>query len=97
MGKQKEIIRAIQKREEIIQQWRIWKAVKGDNKGGAVTAVEVKLSDTITKYSTREEVEREIMNCLSKRFSLTNNNSSMSSRFTSVVGFLAEKVRPNKF
>ena len=92
VGTQKGIIKAIRKREEIIQQWRIWNAVKGDNKGGAVTAVEVKRSDRTIKYSTREDVEREIMNCLSKRFSLTNNNSSMSSRFTEVVGYMAEKT-----
>ena len=90
-GKQKGVLRAIQKREEIIHQWRIWNMVSKNNTGGAIVAVEVTRYQSTVRYSDQEIVEREIMRCLSKPFFLTNRNSSMSSGFTSTVGFMADK------
>ena len=77
-GKQKGILRAIQKREDRIHQWRIWNMVSKNSTGGAVVAVEVTRNQSAVRYSEQEGVEREIMRCLSKHFSLTNKNSSMS-------------------
>ena len=60
-GKQKGILRAIQKREEIIHQWRIWNMVRKNNTGGVVLAVEVTRNQSTVRYSAREDVKREIM------------------------------------
>ena len=43
------------------------------------------------KVDTRAEVEEEIMKCLTKRFSLTNQCTSMSKSFIAKIGYLAEK------
>ena len=43
------------------------------------------------KADSRVEVEKEIMKCLTKRFSLTNHCTSMSKSFVTEVGYLAEK------
>ena len=72
-------------------QWRIWKAVTGGNKGAAVTEVEFKEDGNVRKADSRVEVEKEIMKCLTKRFSLTNHCTSMSQFFVTEVGYLAEK------
>ena len=60
-GKQKGILRVIQKREEIIHQWRIWNMVRKNNTGGVVLAVEVTRNQSTVRYSAREDVKREIM------------------------------------
>ena len=52
--------------------------------------VEYKKEGNIVKVDTREEVEEEIMKCLTKRFSLTNQCTSMSRSFITKVGYLAE-------
>ena len=61
------------------------------SQGAAILAVEVTRQGHTTKVTERESLEREIMRCLSKRFSLTYNNPSMNNMFTSRVGYLAEK------
>ena len=61
------------------------------SQGAAILAVEVTRQGHTTKVTERESLEREIMHCLSKRFSLTYNNPSMNNMFTSHVGYLAEK------
>ena len=61
-------------------QWRIWNVVSGNKISAAITAVEITSNGNKVKVNNREEVEREIMKCLSKRFSLTNNNSTMEKK-----------------
>ena len=56
-----------------------------------VTAVEYKEEEKTVKVNTREEVEEEIMKCLTKRFLLTNQCTSMSKTFITKVVYLAEK------
>ncbi len=91
-GKNKTIIKEIKKkREEMSNQWRIWNVVSGNKISAAITAVEITSNGNKVKVNNREEVEREIMKCLPRRFSLTNNNSTMEKKFTSKVGYLAEK------
>ena len=58
-------------------QWRIWNVVSGNKISAAITAVEITSNGNKVKINNTEEVECEIMRCLSKQFSLTNNNSSM--------------------
>ena len=50
----------------------------------------------VVQITERTEFEREIMQCLSQRFSLTYRNPSMNSLFTSQIGFLAEKEDPDQ-
>ena len=57
----------------------------------AITAVEVTRAGNKLKINKRNEVEREIMTCLSIRFSLTNNNLTIEENFISKIGYLAEK------
>ena len=71
--------------------------VSRNNTCGAVVAVEVTRNQSTVRYSDREGVEREIMRCLSKRFSLTNKNSSMSTEFTSTVGYCGQAGRRSDF
>ena len=66
------------------------------SQGAAILAVEVTRQGQTTKFTERESIEREIMHCLSKRFSLTYNNPSMNNMFTSQVGYLAEKLGATK-
>ena len=80
-GKSKTIIKEIKKREEMSNQWRIWNVVSGNKISAAITAVETTSNGNKVKVNNREEVEREIMICLSKRFSLTNNNSIMKKNY----------------
>ena len=54
-------------------------------------SVEVTKTGETIKINERNEVEREIMTCLSKRFSLTNDNLTMGNNFISQIGYLAEK------
>ena len=49
-----------------------------------------KAGETV-KINKTNKVEGEIMACLSKKFSLTNDNSTMENDFTSQVGYLTEK------
>ena len=56
-----------------------------------ITAVEVTQAGKKVKINEINKVEREIMTCLSKRFSLTNDNSTMEDDFTSKIGYLAKK------
>ena len=56
-----------------------------------VTAGEVTKSGETVKRTERNELGREIMTCFSKRFSLTNDDSTMENDFTLQVGHLAEK------
>ena len=55
-------------------------------------AVEATQEGKTVKILERVQLERAIMQCLSKRFSLTTNLLSMSTTFTSSVGYLAEKT-----
>ena len=71
-------------------QWRIWNTVSGNKISVAVTAVELTKADKKVKIDKGNEVEREIVTCLSKRFSLTNDNSSMKDDFTSKIGYLGD-------
>ena len=90
-GKEKARIKDIRKREENKNQWRIWKFVSSDLRSTAVLVVETIQEGQKIRISERVELERAIMECLSKRFSLTTNSFSMSSTFTSSVGYLAER------
>ena len=49
-----------------------------------------KAGETV-KSNKRNEVKTEIMTCLSKRFSLTNDDSTIENNFSLQVGYLAEK------
>ena len=73
----------------MINQWRIWKIVSGNKISAAVIVVEITKAGK-RGINERNKVEREIMTCLSKIFSLTNNNSTMKQEFTSKIGYLAE-------
>ena len=90
-GEEKARIKDIRKREENKNQWRIWKFVSSDLRSTAVLAVETIKEVQKIRISERVELERAIMECLSKRFSLTTNSFSISSTFTSSVGYLAER------
>ena len=54
-------------------------------------AVENLQDDQVVRITERMELEREIMQFLSQRFSLTYRNTSMNSLFTSQIGYLDEK------
>ena len=56
-------------------------------KGAVATAVEYNEGGKKMKSNTREEVERKIMLCLLKRFSLTNKCTLMSKKFVIQVGY----------
>ena len=90
-GKEKKRIKDIRRREENKHQWRIWKMLSTTSHGAAILAVEITSQEQTIKVTEWESLEREIMHCLSKRFSLTYNNPSMNNMFTSQVGYLAEK------
>ena len=91
-GNNKKRLIEMKKREEMSLQWRIWKAVTGGNKGEAVTAVEYKKEGNIVKVDTRVEVEEELMKCLTKRFSLTNQCTSMSKSFIEKIWIFSGKA-----
>ena len=83
----------IRKRKLTNNQGGIWKIVSGSKMSAAVTAVEVTMAREKVEINERNEVEREIMTCLSKRFSLTNDNSTMGDEFTPKMIYLAEKKK----
>ena len=56
-----------------------------------ITVVEITITNERVKINEKNEVEREIMTCLSKIFSLTNDNSRMKDEFTSKNDYLAVK------
>ena len=67
-GLNKTKLKEIRKREEISNRWRIWKTVSGNKMGVAIIAVEITRAGEKVIINERNEVEREIMTCLSKRF-----------------------------
>ena len=81
-GSNKTKLKEIRKKEKMINQWRIWKIVSGNKISAAVIVVEITKAGK-RGINERNKVEREIMTCLSKIFSLTNNNSTMKQEFTS--------------
>ena len=90
-GTNKTKLKEIRKRDEMSNQWRIWKIVSGNKMGTAVIAVKVPRAGGKVIINERNEVERKIMICLSKRFSLTNDNLIMEQECTSKIGYFAEK------
>lgn len=64
--------------------------------GAALLAFETTWQGQTIKIMEGIELEKEIMQCLSKQFSLTYRNPSINSLFTSQVGFLVEKAGTDK-
>ena len=71
-------------------QWRIWNTVSGNKMSAAIIVVEVTKVGSKLKIN-KNEVEIEIMTCLSKRFLLTNDNLTMDQEFESEIDYLSEK------
>ena len=90
-------LKDVRKREETSNHWRIWELVSGNKLSAAVIVVEVIKAGETIKINERNEVERNIMTCISKRFSLTNDNSTMEDDFMSKVGYLAEKIMSRRY
>ena len=80
--KDKARIRDIRKREDTKHHWSIWKILSATTQGAAVLAVEIQQDGQAVRITERRELERAIMQCLSKWFSLTYQNPSMNSLFT---------------
>ena len=90
-GSNKTKLKEVRKREETSNQWKVWKAVSRNRMGAASIAVQITRVGKKVIINKINEVEREIVTFLSKRFSLTNDNSTMDQEFTSKIGHLAEK------
>ena len=65
--------------------------MSGDEISAAVIAVKITRAGKKVIINERNEIERESMTCLSKRFSLTNDNLTTNQGFTSKIGYFAEK------